>query len=674
MRSFCRVNVVFSALMMLVVGLSMGGCHTQEAEDSVASKYKRGFRPIINGTLDTSQEHMGVVALYNTQGAMCTGTLVSPRVVLTAAHCVQGTYPSQLNVIFGTDIQTGTWIGVADTLVHPDYYAGGSYDAPIYDIAMVRMNQDAPTNVSVIPYLPEAYSLTNSDVGSPLTFVGFGTTGGGQNTQKYYFDGSLSVVCDGPNECIYGGAEVSPYAIAYSNQYGGPCSGDSGGPALVEMGGIEYVAGVTSYGDQNCEYYGVSTKVDRFQQFIEDFVGNTVVEDCVNGVDDDGDGVTDCADPECASEGYCSGPEACEEAVTLGCDEVATGTTVGAAMRYIQYSCAGDQEVGPEVGYQLSVPLGTQVNVTLTPTGGADLDLFALPVLADSCDPNGCFGVSNNSGSTPETLTFTVTEGTYLVVDSFGETGGTYSLELSCDEDAEICDNGVDDDQDGHTDCQDPDCEAAVNCEAVDEICDNDIDDDNDGATDCDDTECASFGGCGTGVPEMCDNNRDDDGDGYVDCADSDCESLPGCQSAVEICGDGVDNDDDGLIGCIDPDCRNHEMCAQIPPEICNNGVDDDGDTFPDCGDPDCATDPACSGRPPEVCYGGDDEDGDGLVDCGDPDCFTYEPCKGNGGGGGGGCSCRATPNGGSGAPAGGVLALLALVGLVTRRRRQRNG
>lgn len=46
------------------------------------------------------------------------------------------------------------------------------------------------------------------------------------------------------------------------------------------------------------------------------------------------------------------------------------------------------------------------------------------------------------------------------------------------------------------------------------EICDNGIDDDSDGFTDCEDNDC---------VCEICDNGIDDDGDGFLDGEDSDC-------------------------------------------------------------------------------------------------------------------------------------------------------
>lgn len=68
-----------------------------------------------------------------------------------------------------------------------------------------------------------------------------------------------------------------------------------------------------------------------------------------------------------------------------------------------------------------------------------------------------------------------------------------------------------------------------------------------------------------------------------------------------EDCASPDDHDGDGLRGCDDPDCRGDEFCA-------------------DC-------DPGTGACPPEECVGGNDEDKDWLIDCGDPDCMAETVC-----------------------------------------------
>ena len=112
---------------------------------------------------------------------------------------------------------------------------------------------------------------------------------------------------------------------------------------------------------------------------------------------------------------------------------------------------------------------------------------------------------------------------------------------------------GLDKDGDGHTvnqgDCNDN--EATVYPGAT-EICDDGIDNDCDGQTDCDDSYCSDSPSC-----EVC---TDADGDGYyvqngcgtaIDCDDNDANVYPG---ATEICGDGIDQDCNGSDLAPEPD------------------------------------------------------------------------------------------------------------------------
>jgi hypothetical protein len=63
------------------------------------------------------------------------------------------------------------------------------------------------------------------------------------------------------------------------------------------------------------------------------------------------------------------------------------------------------------------------------------------------------------------------------------------------------------------------------------EVCDDGIDNDGDGMTDCDDRDCRNDVACTGGtLPEVCDDNIDNDGDGKTDCADKkDCNRDPAC-------------------------------------------------------------------------------------------------------------------------------------------------
>jgi hypothetical protein len=77
--------------------------------------------------------------------------------------------------------------------------------------------------------------------------------------------------------------------------------------------------------------------------------------------------------------------------------------------------------------------------------------------------------------------------------------------------------------------------------EVASEVCDNGVDDDLDGASDCRDTEC--FATCGE---RLCADHEDDDHDGAIDCFDSDCFGAACAEIDAALCNDGQDNDADG--------------------------------------------------------------------------------------------------------------------------------
>jgi len=168
------------------------------------------------------------------------------------------------------------------------------------------------------------------------------------------------------------------------------------------------------------------------------------------------------------------------------------------------------------------------------------------------------------------------------------------------------CDDGEDEDADGQVDCADPDCQDSAACS---EICDNGIDDDRDSAIDCADADCAGHAHCLEDCTDLSDNDRD----GLIDCEDPDC-----ADACVEDCDNGVDDDQDGLT-----DCADGEDCEAVCDEVCDNDLDDDGDELVDCADDECEGDAACD----EVCDNGEDDDLDGLTDCEDADCLGHPSC-----------------------------------------------
>ncbi len=249
-----------------VVVLLVVGCGSPPERELVYNNF-----PIINGEPDTSPEHMAVVAVTD-EYSMCTGAWIGSNVVLTAAHCVSVS-DRLMRVGFGNEMDSGmAWLLVTEKRVHPQY--SSSPTEVINDVAMLKFSGSVPSGVAPIPNLPSSLKITNADIGTQLTHVGFGRTLANDANSvgtKMTMNNDLRWVCTQPGGC---GSPSSYNTICQDQTPSGICSGDSGGPVFIVRNGREYVAGVASYTGEDCSDFGCSAKVDEYDlSFISDWVG-----------------------------------------------------------------------------------------------------------------------------------------------------------------------------------------------------------------------------------------------------------------------------------------------------------------------------------------------------------------------------------------------------------------
>lgn len=240
---------------------------------------------IVNGSFD--EGHPAVVALTYGGQAFCSGTLVDPTVVVTAAHCLHpdmtGGIPiGDMQVFFGTSVLDGggTFVDVVDGLWNESWYL----DDPQADddVGVLRLAQPAPVQPIAMGALPP--------VGTELVLVGFGITAAGGD------GGGTKRVATASIEQV--GGKI--FAMTVSPQ--GTCNGDSGGTALAVVDGIEVFVGIHTRSD--CVNIMLDERVDaHLDDFILPFIGNpTCASDlqCATG----------CAEPDpdcpCATDGFCT--------------------------------------------------------------------------------------------------------------------------------------------------------------------------------------------------------------------------------------------------------------------------------------------------------------------------------------------------------------------------------
>jgi hypothetical protein len=150
----------------------------------------------------------------------CSGTIVMPRVVLTAAHCVDEDV-SIVRVWPGTGPEF-----VAESFVHyPDY----RFDRPnVFDVALVFMNEDMPR--TPVPVLTSREGRT----GETAIIAGWGRD---ESDVTFLLRAGSTTL-----SAVTGAVLQTRYAPPASSV----CSGDSGGPLLLFEAGAWAVAGITS--------------------------------------------------------------------------------------------------------------------------------------------------------------------------------------------------------------------------------------------------------------------------------------------------------------------------------------------------------------------------------------------------------------------------------------------
>lgn len=184
-----------------------------------------------------------------------------------------------------------------------------------------------------------------------------------------------------------------------------------------------------------------------------DCFGPSCEEDCSDRLDNDADGATDCQDPDCALV------LSCREDCSDGVDNDSDGAT----------DCA-DQDCEQAFACQEQCD-------------GQDRDQDGLR----DCEDADCWGPG-------------------------------------C---AEDCMQAGDEDGDGLEACEDPDCWTS-GCE---EVCDDGADNDGDGRVDCEDADCMGMG-C---MERHCGDGLDNNGNGFTDCEDDGCLFSESCTNEKEL-------------------------------------------------------------------------------------------------------------------------------------------
>jgi secreted trypsin-like serine protease len=206
---------------------------------------------IIGGEI--AQTDSGVVLVRADGVASCTGEVVSPHVVTTAAHCISGSQTWSVDTSYDG---SGRPYAVGEAHSHPSYEG----TLGIFDVGVLILNDALPVTPIAVSHSP----LTDSDIGKRVRIVGYGDTtvygeGFGKRRQAMvalvsYTSGSVTVGNVGSDGKVQ-------------------CYGDSGGPALLTIDGVERIIGFDSGGQGSlCNRDDINTRADAVTAFIDPYI------------------------------------------------------------------------------------------------------------------------------------------------------------------------------------------------------------------------------------------------------------------------------------------------------------------------------------------------------------------------------------------------------------------
>lgn len=230
---------------------------------------------IVGGT-DADISEFPWQAFYISGNSLCGASIISENWVVTAAHCTKNTSgedvpASEMTVKVGAtnpyDSHEGKSYSVSQVIVHEDYDSNTMAN----DIALlglsVPINYENAEPVKLVSDEDVADGATDPGVMSWVS--GWGLISVNPDTLPYILQKvQLPIISNQQAGLVW---TSFPEKILFAGYFYGnkdACNGDSGGPLVVPVYGEYKLAGITSWGSEDCDTYGAYSRVSDFNNWI----------------------------------------------------------------------------------------------------------------------------------------------------------------------------------------------------------------------------------------------------------------------------------------------------------------------------------------------------------------------------------------------------------------------